>query len=195
MLKEKLEGYKVILASGSPRRQEYFRQLGLDFEVRLKEVEEIYPKGLKGREITEFLAKLKASVFSKDIRPKEILITSDTIVWHEDKALGKPIDLSEAITMLKSLSNKWHEVITTVCFTTSNDQTTETAVTKVKFKKLNPDEIDYYVNNFKPLDKAGSYAIQEWIGLIGIEEIHGSYSNVVGLPTHLLYKKLVAITN
>ncbi len=193
MLDEKLKDYKIILASGSPRRQEYFKQLGLDFEIRLKEVEEVYPTQLSGMEITEYLARLKAEVFLKDLKPKEILITSDTIVWHENRALGKPGNYSEAFEMLKSMSNKWHEVITSVCLSTIDSRQTESCNTKVKFRKLAATEIEYYVSNFKPIDKAGAYGIQEWIGLVAIEEIQGSYTNVVGLPTHLVYKMLTEI--
>jgi len=190
MLKEKLKGHKIVLASGSPRRQEYLKQLGLDFEIRLKEVDEIYPPKLKDQEITEYLAKLKADVFLKDLKPNEILITSDTIVWHENRALGKPSNHSEALDMLKSMSNTWHEVITSVCLSTVNSQRTESHTTKVKFRELTSAEIEYYLEHFKPFDKAGGYGIQEWIGLVAIEEIQGSYPNVVGLPTDVLYKML-----
>ncbi len=195
MLDERLKDHKIILASGSPRRQEYFKQLGLDFEIRLKEVEEIYLPELSGLEITEYLARLKAEVFLKDLKPKEILITSDTIVWHENDALGKPKNLGEAAAMLKSMSNGWHKVITSVCFSTIESQITESCTTKVKFKKLMDSEIKYYVENFKPLDKAGAYGIQEWIGLVAIEEIQGSYTNVVGLPTHLVFKTLISMVD
>lgn len=188
MLGKRLKGFKIILASGSPRRQEYFSQLDLDFEIKLKQVEEIYPQNLKAQEITEFLAELKGKAFQSEIEPKEIIITSDTIVWHKGRALGKPKDQKEALTMLKSLSGQWHEVITSVCFNTKDQQKTESCTTKVKFKSLDDSEIKYYIEQFKPFDKAGGYGIQEWIGLVAIEEIIGSYSNVVGLPTHLVYK-------
>lgn len=190
MLKEKLKARKIILASGSPRRQEYLRQLGLEFEIRLKQIDETYPPELKGKEITQYLARLKADVFLKDLKPNEILITSDTIVWFENKALGKPDNRSEAFEMLNSMSNAWHEVVTSVCLSTIDSQRTESNTTKVKFRELAVREIEYYVSNFNPLDKAGAYGIQEWIGLVAIEEIQGSYPNVVGLPTHLLYKML-----
>lgn len=193
MLKEKLRGRKIVLASGSPRRQEYLKQLGLDFEIRLKDIDETYPPELKGKEITQYLARLKADVFLKDLKPNEILITSDTIVWHENKALGKPSNHSEALEMLKSMSNAWHEVVTSVCLSTIDSQRTESNTTKVKFRELAVTEIEHYISNFKPFDKAGGYGIQEWIGLVAIEEIQGSYPNVVGLPTHLLYKMLTEI--
>jgi len=188
MLNEKLKDYTIILASGSPRRQEYFKQLGLDFEIRLKEVEEIYPPNLKSNQITDFLSELKGKAFESQIKEKEVLITSDTIVWHKNQALGKPKNKQEAYAMLKSLSDQWHEVITSVCFNTKGSQKTESCITKVKFKRLESSEIEYYIEHFKPFDKAGAYGIQDWIGLIAIEEVQGSYTNVVGLPTHLVYK-------
>lgn len=193
MLGERLKDYKIILASGSARRQEFFRQLGLNFEVRLKEVVETYPTSLKGAEITAYLAKLKADVFLKELKPDELLITSDTLVWHRNKALGKPGGQAEAFAMIKSMSDQWHEVITSVCLSTLDTQRTESQTTKVKFRALKDEEIDYYVAKYQPFDKAGAYGIQEWIGLVAIEEIQGSYTNVVGLPTHLLYKMLTEI--
>lgn len=192
MLKEKLKDYHIILASGSPRRQQFFKELDLDFEIRLKPVEEVYPPNLKASEITDFLAELKASEFS-DLKNNEILITSDTIVWHEGKALGKPANAKEAFDMIQSLSGKTHEVITSVFFKTKNHSKTVNSTTKVGFKNFSEEEINYYINNFKPFDKAGAYGIQEWIGLIGISHIKGSYFNVVGLPTHLVYSQLLEI--
>ncbi len=191
MLIDKLKGHTLILASKSPRRQQFLKELGLSFEVRLKPVQEIYPPGLKGAEISDFLAELKASAFEGELKPKEILITSDTVVWHNNRSLAKASDDKEAQQMLKTLSGDWHGVITSVTFKTSKTQHTVNSVTKVKLKKLTDDEIWYYVNTYKPYDKAGAYGIQEWIGLIGIEEIRGSYTNVVGLPTQLVYKTLI----
>lgn len=191
MWKDKLEGYTLILASGSPRRKQFFTDMGLDFEVRLKSIDEIYPQTLLGNEIPDYLSKLKASAFEGTLSEKEILITSDTVVWYEGKSLAKPGNAKEAITMLSTLSNDWHEVITSVTFTTLSSQRTVSHTTRVKFKLLSQEEIVYYVANFKPFDKAGAYGIQEWIGLIGIEEIKGSYTNVVGLPTQLVYKTLM----
>ncbi|MBT8308567.1 MAG: septum formation protein Maf [Maribacter sp.] len=191
MWKDKLEGYTLILASGSPRRKQFFTDMGLDFEVRLKSIDEIYPQTLIGNEIPDYLSKLKASAFEGTLSEKEILITSDTVVWYEGKSLAKPGNAKEAITMLSTLSNDWHEVITSVTFTTLSSQRTVSHTTRVKFKLLSQEEIVYYVANFKPFDKAGAYGIQEWIGLIGIEEIKGSYTNVVGLPTQLVYKTLM----
>ncbi len=191
MWKDKLEGYTLILASGSPRRKQFFTDMGLNFEVRLKSIDEIYPQTLIGNEIPDYLSKLKASAFEGTLSEKEILITSDTVVWYEEKSLAKPGNAKEAITMLSTLSNDWHEVITSVTFTTLSSQRTVSHTTRVKFKLLSQEEIVYYVANFKPFDKAGAYGIQEWIGLIGIEEIKGSYTNVVGLPTQLVYKTLM----
>lgn len=191
MLQEKLKGYHLILASGSPRRQQFFKELGLDFEVRLKSVDEIYPKELQGNEIARYLSKLKASPFKGSLVSNEILVTSDTVVWHRNSSLAKASDTEEAYQMLKTLSGDWHDVITAVTFTTSKTQNTVHHTTKVKFKEFSEAEILYYVSTFRPFDKAGAYGIQEWIGLIGIEEILGSYTNVVGLPTHLVYETLM----
>ncbi|TVZ60002.1 septum formation protein [Flavobacteriaceae bacterium MAR_2010_105] len=190
MLNDSLSNYQIILASGSPRRQQFFKDLGLDFVVRLKPVKEEYPQRLLHFEISDYLAQLKALPFRETLNDNDILITSDTIVWHENKALGKPRDASEAFEMIKSMSGKTHEVITSVCFTTTKFQKTVNATTKVKFKDFSNEEIEYYISNYQPFDKAGAYGIQEWIGQIGITSIEGSYFNVMGLPTHLVYKTL-----
>jgi septum formation protein len=190
MLREKLQHKRIILASGSPRRQQFFRELDIDFTIQIKEVEEIYPNDLQASEITIFLAELKANVFDL-LEENEILITSDTIVWHENKALGKPKDAQEAFEMLQSLSGKTHEVITSVCFKTKNSLETITETTKVTFNSLSDEAIRYYIETYKPFDKAGSYGIQEWIGLVGIAKIEGSYTNVVGLPVDQVYQKLI----
>lgn len=194
MLREKLKDYHIILASGSPRRHQFFKDLGMDFEIRLKPVKEDFPKNLKASEITDFLAQLKSSVFEGELEENDILITSDTIVWHNGTALGKPTDRAQAIEMLRSLSGKTHQVITSVCFKTAGELTTVSSTTKVHFSNLSQEEITYYIDEFRPFDKAGAYGIQEWIGLIGIESIEGSYFNVVGLPTHLVYQTLLKIT-
>ncbi|NMH86171.1 Maf-like protein [Flavivirga algicola] len=190
MLNEKLKHHRIILASGSPRRQAFFKNLGLDFEIILKPVKEEYPPRLTHFEISNYLAQLKALPFKDKLNNKDILITSDTIVWHDNKALGKPKDKDEAFSILKSLSNTTHEVITSVCFTTKTYEKTLHAITKVRFKDLTDDEITYYINTYKPFDKAGAYGIQEWIGQIGVTKLEGSYFNVMGLPTHLVYKTL-----
>jgi septum formation protein len=182
--------YKIILASGSPRRQQFFKDLDLEFEIRLKEIDEIFPENLKAEEITNYLAELKAKAFDGEIAENEILITSDTLVWLNDKALGKPKDYQDAFQILKSLSNETHEVITSVCFKTPKKTKTIFDVTKVTFTELSDEAILYYLDNYKPFDKAGAYGIQEWIGLIGISKIEGSYTNVVGLPTEKVYKYL-----
>ena len=187
---------KIVLASGSPRRQQFFKDFDLsqnfELEIRLKEIEEIYPEDLKAVEITNYLAQLKASAFEGEIAENEILITSDTIVWHNDKALGKPKDYDDAFAILKSLSNATHEVITSVCFKTSQSTDLLSDTTKVTFTALSDDAIRYYLDNYKPFDKAGAYGIQDWIGLVGISKIEGSYTNVVGLPTEKVYHFLTS---
>ena len=190
MLKQKLANYSIILASGSPRRQQFFKDLDLDFEIRLKDVEEIYPPELKAEEITNYLAELKANAFEGEINDNEILITSDTIVWHNNIALGKPKDEQDAFAMLKSLSNATHEVITSVCFKTKEKTETLFEVTKVTLTTLSDDVIRYYMDNYQPYDKAGAYGIQEWFGYVGVSKIEGSYTNVMGLPTDKVFHYL-----
>lgn len=190
MLKEKLKKYTLILASGSPRRQQFFKDLDLDFEIRLKEIEEIYSPELKAVEITDYLAKLKANAFEGDLKTNEILVTSDTIVWHENKALGKPKNAQEAFEMIKSMSNKTHEVITSVCFKTNSASVLLNDITKVTFNELSDEAILYYIENHKPYDKAGAYGIQEWFGFMAVAKVEGSYTNVMGLPTAKVYKYL-----
>ena len=190
MLKNKLKKYRLILASGSPRRQQFFKDLDLDFEIRLKEIDEIYPPELKAEQITNYLAALKASAYEGELKAGEILVTSDTIVWHNNTALGKPKDEKNAFEILKSLSNATHEVITSVCFKTNEKEDVLHDVTKVTFKELSDAAIYYYLENYKPYDKAGAYGIQEWIGFIGVSKIEGSYANVMGLPTDKVYDYL-----
>jgi septum formation protein len=190
MLKNKLQKYKLILASGSPRRQQFFKDLDLDFEIRLKEIEEIFPPELKAEEITNYLAELKASAFEGELNDNEILITSDTIVWHNNKALGKPKDAQDAFEILKSLSNATHEVITSVCFKTNTNVEVIYEVTQVTFNELSEEAIQYYIENYQPFDKAGAYGIQEWIGFVGVSKIEGSYANVMGMPTDKVFEYL-----
>ena len=190
MLRNKLQKYKLILASGSPRRQQFFKDLDLDFEIRLKEIEEIYPPELIAEQITNYLAELKAKAFDGELQPNEILITSDTIVWHKNKALGKPKDEQDAFDILKSLSNATHKVITSVCFKTTETTNTIFEITKVTFNELSDEAIKYYIKNYKPFDKAGAYGIQEWIGFVGVTKIEGSYANVMGMPTDKVYEYL-----
>ncbi len=190
MLNESLKEYNIILASGSPRRQQFFKDLGLAFNIILKPVKEEYPERLKHFEISNYLAQLKSLPFEESLKEKDILITSDTIVWHNNTALGKPRTEIEAFEMLRSMSGKAHEVITSVCFKTTSSQKTVHSITKVTFKEFTDEELWYYINNFSPMDKAGAYGIQEWIGYIGVTKLEGSYFNVMGLPIHMVYKTL-----
>ena len=191
MLKEKLNKINIILASGSPRRQQFFKEMDLHYTIRLKEIEEIYPEHLQAEEITNFLAELKASAFENELKENDVLVTSDTIVWLNGKALGKPKDYDDAFKMLQQLANKTHEVITSVCLKSIDKTDVFHSVTKVTFANLSDEAIRYYLDNYQPFDKAGSYGIQDWIGLIGISKIEGSYTNVVGLPTEMLFQKLM----
>ena len=191
MLKEKLNKINIILASGSPRRQQFFKEMDLHYTIRLKEIEEIYPEHLQAEEITNFLAELKASAFENELKENDVLVTSDTIVWLNGKALGKPKDYDDAFKMLRQLANQTHEVITSVCLKSIDKTDVFHCVTKVTFADLSDEAITYYLDNYQPFDKAGSYGIQDWIGLIGISKIEGSYTNVVGLPTEMLFQKLM----
>ncbi|HSP40727.1 MAG TPA: Maf family protein, partial [Gillisia sp.] len=194
-LKEILKKHHIILASGSPRRHQFFKEMDIPFTVGNRPIKEDYPEILKGAEITDYLSELKSKVFLRELNENDILITSDTIVWHDNEALGKPGTTTEAFEMLELLSGKTHQVITSVTFTTTTIQKTINCTTAVTFKSLSNAEIDYYIRECNPLDKAGAYGIQEWIGLIGITHIEGSYFNVVGLPTHLVYKTLIEIAS
>jgi len=189
MISEQLNKYDLILASGSPRRQEFFKRLGWPFRIATKAVEEIYDERLNGAEITDFLAKKKADAFG-GLMADQILVTSDTIVWFNQRALEKPVDLADAKRMLQTLSGQMHEVFTSVCITTKDTQKVVNDMTKVWFKTLSEDEIDYYVVQKSALDKAGSYGIQDWLGYIGVERIEGCFFNVMGLPTRLVYHEL-----
>jgi septum formation protein len=191
MLKEKLNKINIILASGSPRRKQFFKEMDLHYTIRLKEIEEVYPEHLKGAEITNFLAELKANAFENELEENDVLVTSDTIVWLNGKALGKPRDYDDAFKMLQQLANQTHEVITSVCLKSIDKIEIFHCVTKVTFADLSDEAIRYYLDNYQPFDKAGSYGIQDWIGLIGISNIEGSYTNVVGLPTEMLFHKLM----
>ena len=193
MLKQKLKDYNIILASGSPRRQEFLKTLDIDFKIHLKPVEEIYPEKLKHSEISDYLSVLKAEPFLEDLKENDILITSDTIVWHNNQALGKPKNEKDAFDMITSMSGKTHEVVTSVCFSSKDKQHVINDITKVTFKDFTKDEIWYYLKNYKPFDKAGAYGIQEWIGQIGVTNLEGSYFNVMGFPVHLVYKTLINI--
>lgn len=191
MLKDKLKHINIILASGSPRRQQFLKEMDLHYTIRLKEIDEIYPEHLQAEEITNFLAELKANAFENELNVNDILVTSDTIVWLNGKALGKPKDYDDAFKMLQEIANQTHEVITSVCLKTIHKTEVFHCITKVTFTNLSNEAIQYYLDQYKPFDKAGSYGIQDWIGLIGITKIEGSYTNVVGLPTEMLFQKLI----
>lgn len=187
---ESLSKYDIVLASGSPRRQELLRDLGLNFRIDVREVEEVFPDNLSKEDIPVFLAKLKAKPFRGELT-NEMIITSDTIVYHQGSVLGKPKDHDDAVSMLRSLSGCSHEVITGVCLTTKEKEVTFSTSTEVHFKALSREEIEYYITHYAPFDKAGAYGIQEWIGFIGVERIRGSYFNVMGLPVQRLYEELM----
>lgn len=193
MLREKLKNHNLILASGSPRRHYFFKELDLDFTIDVRSVAEVYDATLKEAEITDYLSKLKASVFT-DLKKSDILVTSDTIVWKDGKPLEKAKNEAEAKTMLRDLSGEMHEVFTSVCFTGKGFQEVVNDRTRVWFKALTEEEIDYYIKTCKPFDKAGSYGVQEWLGYIGIEKLEGCYFNVMGMPTRLVYKTLLEIS-
>lgn len=190
MLREKLKGTNIILASGSPRRQQFFRDLDLGFEIRLREVDEVFPEHLQGVEITDFLAKLKADAFEGSLKNGDLLITSDTLVWHDGRALGKPIDKEDAIRILQSLSGNTHDVFTSVCFKTTEKCEIINDRTRVTFAPLGNDAIEYYLERHKPYDKAGAYGIQDWIGYVAVTSIEGSYTNVMGLPVAKVFEFL-----
>lgn len=193
LLSEKLKDFKIILGSNSPRRKQFINDLGLDFEIRLKDVDENYPQHLRGAEIADYLSELKAEAYLPNLQKNEILITGDTVVWHNHKILHKPKNYTEAFAMLQQLSGSRHEVISAACVSTLQKQITVHETTQVYFKKLSAEEIDFYINTFQPYDKAGAYGIQEWIGKIGIEKIEGSFYNVMGMPVHQVYEALRSI--
>ena len=178
---QRFSNYDIILASNSPRRQQFLKDIGLDFRIKTHSVEEIYPEELKAAEISDYLVKLKAEPF-KSLTEKQLVITADTIVWHNNQCLGKPKDRAEAVQMLQQLSEEAHQVVTSVAFTQAHQQKVIHQVSTVYFKALTATEIDYYIDNYQPFDKAGAYGIQEWIGTVGIVKIEGSYTNIVGLP-------------
>lgn len=180
-----IKNYNIVLASKSPRRQKLLRALGVDFSVQTQEVDEVYDPSLIEVEITDYLACLKAKEFT-NLGPKDILITSDTIVWINGRALGKPKDLIEAREMLELLSNERHSVFTSIALTTRKNQVVQGAETAVEFAELSPSVLDWYLANYEVLDKAGAYGVQTGIGLTHVTTITGSYYNVMGLPTHLL---------
>lgn len=191
ILKEKFRNKKIILASNSPRRKQFLTDLGVTFSIQPANVNEEYPSFLKGKDIALYIAEQKASVFS-NIADDEIIITCDTVVWIDDTSLEKPQNKEQALQMLQQLSGKTHEVISAVCIKSKEKQILFSDTTFVTFNQLSTDDILFYIDTYQPYDKAGAYGIQEWIGLVGIEKINGSYTNVVGMPMEKLYKNLNA---
>ena len=190
MLVDKLNEFNIILASRSPRRQQLLHELGLKFDVVIKDYVETYPEGLDGEEIARYIAYEKAASFKNQLSANDIVIAADTIVWCNKKVLGKPLDQEDAIAILKEISGNTHEVITGVSICSHSREITFSESTKVTFEVFTDEEIAYYTANYKPYDKAGAYGIQEWIGIIACSHIDGSYFNVVGLPVQRLYKEL-----
>ena len=187
--------YNVILGSGSSRRKELLGMTGINFSVMSIPIDESFPDSLQGTEISEYIVKNKSDAFKKLIKENEIIITADTLVWFENKCLGKPKDKKEAKNMLKLFAGKSHEVITSVGFLTISNFKILTESTTVIFKSLTDSEIDYYVENVNPIDKAGSYGIQDWIGMIGVEHVNGSYTSVLGLPVPQTTNQIIKIIN
>lgn len=192
MLQEKLAHFQIILGSGSPRRKSLLEELQLDFTVEVMPVDEAFSSSLQKEEITNYLVKLKADGFRK-LKENELLITGDTIVWHNNQALNKPQNKAEALQMLQSLSGTTHQVISSLALTSKEKQIIKSDEVNVSFRELTLEEIEFYVDQFQPFDKAGAYGIQEWIGKIGITSIQGSFYTVMGLPVHLLYDALLEI--
>ena len=191
MLKEKLNKYSVVLASGSPRRRHLLEEMDIIFRTVPGHLEETYPDGLTPSEVAEHISRTKANEFSPYKIKNELIIAADTVVTINGEILGKPKDKTEAIEILQKLSGKTHQVITGVTLKTKSKEHTFSVTTEVVFKKLSQDEINFYIETYRPYDKAGAYGIQEWIGHVAIEKIDGSYFNVMGLPTHRLYEELL----
>lgn len=188
---ENIQHYKIVLASNSPRRRELLSGLNLEYTVRvLPDIDESYPDTLKGEEIPMYISREKAEAYRNSMAEDELIITADTVVCINEKVLGKPQTLEEAKEMLRELSGKTHQVITGVCLMTRSLQRTFSATTQVTFDVLTEDEIEFYVEKFRPLDKAGAYGVQEWIGFVGVSRLEGSYFNVMGLPVQRLYQEL-----
>ncbi len=191
---DNLKKFNIVLASNSPRRKELMSGLGVDYVVKtLPDVDESYPDTLQGEEIPAYISREKAEAYQSMIEPDELLITADTIVWMNGEVLGKPKDREDAIRILRKLSGASHQVITGVCLTTKGWQNSFTVTTDVTFAVLSEEEIVYYVDKYSPMDKAGAYGVQEWIGFIGVESISGSYYNVMGLPVQKLYRELIKL--
>lgn len=188
---DNLSNYRILLASNSPRRRELLGGLDIQYEVTaLPDIDESFPEDMPGEEIPVYIARNKAAAYGDQMQTDTLLITADTIVWANGKVYGKPREENEAREMLRALSGKTHSVITGVCIRTTNKETSFAAISEVTFAELSDAEISYYIDTYKPYDKAGSYGIQEWIGYVGVESIQGSYFNVMGLPIQRLYKEL-----
>ena len=186
-----LENYQIILASNSPRRQELLKGLELNFEVKtIENLDESYPSALRGEEIPLYLARKKADAYDAYMQDNTLIITADTIVWLEDTAIGKPRDREDAIAMLQMLSGKTHQVYTGVCIKTKAKEVAFCVASDVRFATISDEEIIFYVDKYKPFDKAGSYGVQEWIGYVAVEHINGSFYNIMGLPVQRLYNEL-----
>lgn len=196
MLLDLLKRYNVVLASNSPRRKELLGDLGIEFQVRtMKGIDESYPDDLPVLEIAEYISRKKAHAYKAEMHPDELIITADTVVILGDEVLGKPKDADDACRMLRELSGKTHKVVTGVTIVTTDATRSFSAVSDVEFAELSDDDINYYVDNYRPLDKAGAYGIQEWIGCMGVRNINGSFYNVMGLPLHRLYTELNIMLN
>ncbi len=194
MISDGLQKFELILASASPRRRQLLEEAGFRFLAAAVDFREVWPSHLRGREIAEFLAEGKAAAWNDDIKPGQIIITADTVVWCHDTVLGKPADAAEAARFLRMLSGCEHEVITGMCLRDRSKKHTFSVTTRVTFRELSDEEIGYYIEKCQPFDKAGAYGIQEWIGLRGITHIEGSYYNVVGMPVSDLYSMLLHFT-
>lgn len=191
MILENLKKYQITLASNSPRRKELLSGLNLDYKVKiLPDIDETYPYTLKGEDIPLYIARKKAEAYKSIMSKNELIITADTIVYTDGEVLGKPKDEADARRMLHALSGRSHQVITGVCITTSGFQRSFASVTEVTFDTLTDEEVDFYISTYSPMDKAGAYGIQEWIGFIGVSKLNGSYFNVMGLPVQRLYREL-----
>lgn len=191
MILENLKKYQITLASNSPRRKELLSGLNLDYKVKiLPDIDETYPDTLKGEDIPLYIARKKAEAYKSIMSKNELIITADTIVYTDGEVLGKPKNEADARRMLHALSGRSHQVITGVCITTSRFQRSFASVTEVTFDTLTDEEIDFYISTYSPMDKAGAYGIQEWIGFIGVSKLNGSYFNVMGLPVQRLYREL-----
>lgn len=190
-IKFKMDKYKYVLASNSPRRKELLAGLGLDFEVRIiKDIDESYPASLPASEVAQYIAEKKAAAYKPTLQPDELIITADTVVIVGDDILGKPKDEADAVRMLREISGRTHQVTTGVSLLTATQQRSFSVTTDVTFKELTDEEIQHYVTQYRPFDKAGAYGIQEWIGYIGVTGLHGSYYNVMGLPVQRIYTEL-----